>query len=100
MLFISPTHYEHEKEKVKMFTETAFLIASLTAPQEIGATPQAMLWMLPLAAAIAVVYKATKLPKITAGDFLKETAALFGSIVLFVVATALILNIIAWLISG
>ncbi len=100
MLFISPTCNGPGKEKVEMSTEVIFFIASLTAPEEIGATPQSMLWLLPLAAAVAVVYKATKLPKITAGSFLKETAALFGSIVLFVAVTALVLNAVAWLISG
>jgi hypothetical protein len=83
-----------------MFTEVLFFVASLSAPEEVGTTPQSMLWLLPLAAAIAVVYKATKLPKITAGNFLKETAALFGSIVLFIAVTALILLVAAWLISG
>jgi hypothetical protein len=83
-----------------MFTEVVFLVASLTAPEEIGTTPQSMLWLLPLAAAIAAVYKATKLPEITAAGFLKETAALFGSIILFVTVTALVLHVAAWLISG
>jgi hypothetical protein len=83
-----------------MFTEVVFLVASLTAPEEIGTTPQSMLWLLPLAAAVAVVYKATKMPEITAAGFLKETAALFGSIILFVTVTALVLHVAAWLISG
>ncbi len=82
-----------------MFTEVVFFIASLTAPEEIGTNPQSMLWLLPLSAAIAVVYKATKLPKITAVSFLKESAVLFGSIILFVVITALVLHVVAWLIS-
>jgi hypothetical protein len=83
-----------------MFTEVVFFIASLTAPEEIGTSLQSMLWLLPLSAAIAVVYKATKLPKITAVVFLKESAALFGSIILFIVVTALVLHVAAWLISG
>jgi hypothetical protein len=83
-----------------MFTEVVFFIASLTAPEGIGMSPQLMLWLLPLSAAIAVVYKATKLPEITAVSFLKESAALFGSIILFVVITALVLHVVAWLISG
>jgi len=82
-----------------MFTEVVFFIASLTAPEEIRMSPQSMLWLLPLSAAIAVVYKATKLPKITAVSFLKESAVLFGSIILFVVITALVLHVVAWLIS-
>lgn len=76
----------------------AFTMASFTIPEEVGAEPQSMLWLLPLAAAIAVVYKATKLPKITIGNFVKEAAVLFGSIVVFVVAVALALYALAWLI--
>jgi hypothetical protein len=75
-------------------------MASFTTPQQIGTDPWLLLWLLPLAAAIAVVYKATKLPKITAGVFLKESAALFGSIIVFITITALALFVLAWLITG
>lgn len=67
-----------------------------TIPEKIGTDPQSMLWLLPLAAAIAVVYKATKVPKVTARSFLKEAATLFGSIVVFIVVAALALYVIAW----
>ncbi len=76
----------------------AFVMASFTVPEKIGAEPQSMLWLLPLAAAIAVVYKATKLPKITAGNFLKETAILFCSIVVIYTIAALVLFALAWLV--
>lgn len=76
------------------------VIATFTAPEQIRANPQAMLWLLPLTAAIAVVYKATKLPTITAGAFLKEVAVLFGSIVGFIIITALVLFALVWLISA
>ena len=79
--------------------QAIFIMASFTAPEEITANPQSMLWMLPLAAAIAVVYKATKLPTITARSFLREAAVLFGSIVVFIVITALGLYGLAWLIT-
>ena len=82
-----------------MSAETVFFIATFTAPEEIGTNPQSMLWLLPLAAAIAIVYKATKLPTITAGNFIKETAALFGSIIVFMAITALSLYTLAWLIT-
>ena len=82
-----------------MPTQTVFVIASFTAPQQIGTGPCSLLWLLPLVAAIAVVYKATKLPRITAGVFLKETAVLFGSIIVFVTVTALVLCVLAWLIT-
>ncbi len=77
----------------------AFVIATFTAPQELGTNPQSIFMLLPLTAAIAVIYKATKLPTITAGNFIKETATLFGSIVVFIAITALTLYALAWLIT-
>jgi hypothetical protein len=81
-----------------MFLIDIFVIASFTAPEQIRANPQSMLWLLPLSAAIAIVYKATKLPTITAGHFIKETALLFGSIVSFIIITALVLYALVWVI--
>jgi len=75
------------------------VIASFTAPEEIGTNPSSMLWLLPLAASIAIAYKATKLPTITAGNFIKEAAILFGSIVVSMIITALALYALAWLIT-
>jgi len=82
-----------------MSVEAIFVMATFTAPEEIGVNPQSMLCLLPLAAAIAVVYKATKLPTITARNFIKEAAILFGSIVVFIIITALALYTLAWLIT-
>ena len=76
-----------------------FVMATFTAPENIQTNPQSMLWLLPLVAAIAAAYKATKLPTITAGVFLKEVAILSGSIVAFVIITALVLYALAWLIT-
>jgi len=78
---------------------TVPLLASFTSPENIGVNPQSMLWLLPLVAAIAVVYKATKVPKITRATSFKETVVLFGSIVIFMVVTALVLSASAWLIT-
>ncbi|MFZ0033536.1 MAG: hypothetical protein WAK60_00930 [Sedimentisphaerales bacterium] len=75
------------------------VMATFTAPEQISLNPQAMMWLLPLTAAIAIVYKATKLPTITAGTFLKEVAVLFGSIVGFIIITALVLYALVWVIS-
>lgn len=76
---------------------TEFILATFTSPQQIGTNPQAVLWILPLVAAIAVVYKAAKLPTITLGDFIKESATLFGSIIVFMIIVALCLYGFAWL---
>lgn len=77
-----------------------FVMATFTEPEMFGPSPQSMLWLLPLVAAIAIIYKATKLPVIKAGKFIKETAILFGSIVVFIVIAALTLHALAWLITG
>ena len=75
------------------------IVSNFTIPENIGTEPAALLWVLPLAASIAVTYKATKLPEIKALNFIKESAILFGSIVVFIVTSALVLYIAAWLIS-
>ena len=72
-------------------------MATFTSPENIRTNPQSMLWLLPLTVAIAVVYKATKVPKMRAVNFIKETLLLFGSIIVFMAATAVILHILAWL---
>ncbi len=77
----------------------AFVMANFTVPEKIGVSPQSMLWLLPLVAAISIVYKVTKMPKIKAAGFLKEVAILFGSIVVFMVITAVVLCALAWLIT-
>ena len=77
---------------------TAFLTATFTAPERIGANPQSMLWLLPLVAAIVTVYKSTKMPKIEAGTFLKEVVVLSGSIIVFMTVIALVLCALAWLV--
>ncbi|MCK5226165.1 MAG: hypothetical protein KAQ89_05560 [Planctomycetes bacterium] len=81
-----------------MMSETFFIIANFISPEEIGVNLRAMLWLLPLAAAIAIVYKATKVKKITTRYFLKEVAVLFGSIVVCIVASAIALYGLVWLI--
>ncbi len=82
-----------------MLTKAIVVIATFTTPEQIGTNPSSMLWLLPLAAAIAIAYKAIKLPTITAGNFIKEAAMLFGSIVVFMAITALALYTLAWLIT-
>jgi hypothetical protein len=74
-------------------------MSSFTAPERIGTNPQSMLWLLPLTAAIAVIYKAIKMPKITAGSFIKEAVILSSSIIVFVIIIALTLYALAWLIT-
>jgi len=76
-----------------------FVLATFTIPENIGSNPQSMLWLLPLVVAIATVYKATKIQKIKAAHFLKEAVILTGSIIVFMIITALVLCTLAWLIT-
>jgi hypothetical protein len=70
------------------------IIASFTAPIDINTDPLSLLWLFPLAIAIAVVYKATKVPVMQPRLFLKETITLLISIITFVVVTAVVLYIV------
>ena len=56
--------------------------------------------LFPLAASIAIVHKAIKLPKITAGDFFRETVVLFGTIIVILGAAALTLWAFSWFVTG
>ena len=68
-----------------------FILASFVSPIEVNVDPKSMLWMLPLAAAIAVVYKATKLPEIAPVALVKQSVILFGSIVAMMIIAAIVL---------
>ena len=76
---------------------TSFILADFIKPEVIGITPLSMLWILPLVAAISIVYKTTKIPKIKFLSFLKDVIVLFSSIVVFMVITALVLYGFVWL---
>ena len=80
-----------------MVLENVFIMASFTSPENIGITPLSMLWLLPLTASIAVIYKATKLPEIKFANFVKETLILFGSITVFMSITAVVLYVFSQL---
>jgi hypothetical protein len=75
------------------------MLGSFTTPMQIDTTPASMLWLLPLVVSIAVVYKATKVYKIRLWPFARESAVLFGSIVVFIVVAALILYGITWVVT-
>ncbi|MCL5278857.1 MAG: hypothetical protein M1376_02995 [Planctomycetes bacterium] len=75
------------------------MLGSFTTPMQIDTTPASMLWLLPLVVSISVVYKATKVYKIRLWPFARESAVLFGSIVVFIVVAAVILYGITWIVT-
>jgi hypothetical protein len=77
---------------------TASLVLTIfSQPEAIGVNPFSMLWLLPLIASISIVYKATKIPTIKFSSFVKEVVLLFGTLVIFMIFTAVVLYALAWL---
>jgi len=75
------------------------VLATFTTPMRIDTTPASVLWLLPLVATISIVYKATKVSRIRLRSFTKETVALFGSIIVFIVVAAVILYGVTWIVT-
>lgn len=76
------------------------VLGSFTTPMRVATDPASMLWLIPLVATIAIVYKTTKVASMRLWPFTRETAALFGSILVFIAVAAVILYGIAWLVSA
>jgi hypothetical protein len=83
-----------------MLAFAANIMAQFRVPEEIGTTPRSLVLLIPLLVSIAVIYKATKVSRVSAWNFIKESALLFGSILVFMVITALVLMAVAWFVVG
>lgn len=77
-----------------------FVLANFMSPVDIGTTARALLLALPLIAVIAVVYKAIKVGEIKFTSFLRESILLFGSILGFMVITAVVIFMIMKAVIG
>ena len=82
-----------------MMTELFSMLANFTSPVELGTNPGSLIWFIPLAAAISLVYKAAKLPEIKMRSFLRESGTLFASIVVFMVLIGIGLLIFSWAVT-
>ena len=78
-------------------TDAMLILAAFTAPMDIGTNPASMLWMFPLLAAIAVVYKATKMRVLFYRRFFWESLVLFATLGGFMILAIIVLNLITWL---
>lgn len=83
-----------------MLNEFASMLGSFRSPIDIGTTPMSLLWMFPLLASIAVVYKAIKLRVLFWGKFAKEVGILFLTISIFMILTGVALNVVVWVLTG
>jgi hypothetical protein len=82
-----------------MMALVTLLLGSFTTPMRIDTNPASMLWLLPLVVSISVVYKATKVYRIRPWPFARESAVLFGSIIVFIVVAAVVLFGITWIVT-
>jgi hypothetical protein len=73
-----------------MMAFVATMLGSFTTPMQIETNPASMLWLLPLVVSISVVYKATKVYKVRPWPFARESAVLFGSIIVFIVVAIIL----------
>jgi len=81
-----------------IFRHTATIaLATFAVPENITTNASMTLWVLPLTCSIAVIYKTLKLPEIKLVVFVKETAMLFGSIIVFLAVSALVVLVAAYL---
>lgn len=76
-----------------MLDNITTILASFTSPVHIGTDPKMMLYMFPLLAVIALVYKATKLRVLFLSKFFKESALLFATLSIVMIALAVVLHI-------
>lgn len=76
------------------------LLATFSAPEYIGTDPVSMLWMFPLLAAIAMVYKVTKMRAVLLKRFFIESLILFLTVSGFMVMAIAMLNLICWMITA
>lgn len=76
------------------------ILASFTAPIDIGTTPASMLWMFPLLAAVSLIYKATKMRVLRTRKYLLESLLLFLSVSGFMIMAIIVLNLLSWLITS
>ena len=81
-----------------MFEVSQNILAGFITPMEIGTTPYSLFWVLPIAAAIAIIYKAIKITDITFANFTKHVFVLFLTIVVFMIIAGLGLLGFTWLV--
>lgn len=73
------------------------LLASFTSPIPMGTDAASMLWMFPLLAAIAIIYKVTKMRVLFWDRFAREVLVLFATLSGFMIVAIIVLNLVGWL---
>lgn len=83
-----------------LLCKLGYLVATFTAPQNIGTDIKSLLWIFPLLASIAIVYKATKMRVVFLRKFFREVIILFCTLSVVMILVAVALHVIVWLLTG
>jgi len=76
------------------------ILASFTAPLNIGTNPAAMLWMFPLLASVAIIYKATRMRVIFPLKFVKEVVILFATMSILMILAGVGLYVLVTILTS
>jgi len=80
--------------------ELGIVVATFTAPENIGMDVKSLLWIFPLLLSVAVIYKATKMRVIFLRRFFREVVILFCTLSVVIILIALLLHIGVWILTG
>ncbi len=83
-----------------MICELAPLLATFTTPENIGMTAGSVLWIFPLLASVAFIYKATKMRVIFLRRFFRDVGILFCTLSIVMILVAVILHIVVRILTG
>jgi len=80
--------------------EFGLIVATFTSPENIGMDVKSLLWVFPLLASVAVIYKATKVRVIFLRRFFTEALVLFCTLCIVMTLIAALLHAGVWIITG
>ena len=76
------------------------ILASFTSPLEIGTDPASILWMFPLLASVAIIYKATRMKVIFPLKFIKDVLVLFITMSVLMILAGLTLYLLVAILTS
>ena len=77
-----------------MIESLSIALGSFTSPVNIGTDALSMLWMFPILAGVALIYKAVKLRVMFMGKYFREVSVLFLSISIFIVLVGVAMHVL------
>ena len=77
-----------------MIESLSIALGSLTSPMHIGTDAVSMLWMFPVLAGVALIYKAVKLRVMFMGKYFREVFVLFVSISIFIILVGVAMHVL------